>query len=70
MLGDSAVATTSISSVGDSAVGTPSFSTNICSNVDLVGNVLLLSLSAKFPFDASKYDFDIFETVVTKFPVT
>ena len=57
---DSAVCTTSVVAVGDSAVGTPSFYTNIWSKVDLVVNVLLLSLLNKFPFAASKYDFDFF----------
>ena len=70
MLGDSAVSTTSISAVGDSAIGTLSFSTNIWSKVDFVRNVLLLSLSDKFTSADSKYDFDLFETVVTKFSVT
>ena len=46
-MGYSAVGTTSISAVGDSAVGSPSFSKNIWSNVDLVENVLLLSLLDK-----------------------
>ena len=55
--GDSAVGTTS-SAVGDSAVGTPSFTATPCSNVSLMGNVLLLTLSAKLPFSASKYDLD------------
>ena len=68
MLGDSAVGTISDSAVGDSAVGYPSFSMNLRSKVDLVGNVLLLL--AKFPFAASKYDFDFFKTVVIKFSVT
>ena len=69
-VGDSAVGTTSILAVGDLAVGTPSFSANIWYKVDLVGNVLLLLLSAKFPFAASKYDLDFCETVMNKFSVT
>ena len=35
-----------------------------------MGNVWLLLLSAKFPFAASKYDFDFCETVETKLSVT
>ena len=38
-VGNSAVSTTSILAVVDSAVGTPSFSANLWSKVDLVGNV-------------------------------
>ena len=68
MLGDSAVGKTSDLAVGDSAVGSPSFSTNLWSKVDLVGNVLLLL--TKFIFAASKYDFDLFKTVVIKILVT
>ena len=70
VLGDSVFGTTSISAVGDSVVGSPSLFTNLCSKVDPVENVLLLLLSAKFPFAASKYDLDFFETVVIKFSVT
>ena len=62
VIGDSAVGTTS-SAVGDSTVGTPSFVTGAlgdssigtpsfpltpCSNVGLMGNVLLLLLSENF----------------------
>ena len=69
LIGDSAAGTTS-SAVVDSAVGTPSFPATPCSNVGLVGNVLLLLLSARYPFAASKYDFNFYETVVTKLSVT
>ena len=57
VIGDSAISTTS-SAVGDSAADTSSFPTTCSSDVGLVGTVLLLLLSAKFPFAASKYDFD------------
>ena len=67
-VGDSAVGTTS-SAVGGSAVGTPSFPATPFSNVGLVGNVLLLLLSAKFPFAASKYYFVFCKTMVTKLSV-
>ena len=69
-VGDSAVGTTSILSVGDSAVGTTSFSANLWSKVGLVENVWLLSLLAKFPSAASKYDFGFCKTVVTKLSAT
>ena len=65
---DSAGGTTFDSAVGDSAVGSPSYSTNLCSKIYLVGNVLVLL--AKFPFTASKYDSDFSKTVVIKFSVT
>ena len=38
-VGDSPVGTTFILAVGDPAVGTPSFSTNLWSKIGLVGNV-------------------------------
>ena len=69
VIGDSEVGTTS-SVVGYSEVGIPSFPATPGSDVGLVGNVGLFLLSARFPFAASKYDFDFCKTVETKLSVT